>query len=172
MATRPAKHPFNVMPRSGFPIRIHEVIVALKIAATAALLVVTQIRAMSFTTAAMVLPGLNPNQPSQRMKQPMVASERLCPGTGLILPFSSYFPKRGPSTITPAKAAQPPTECTTVEPAKSHIPSFANQPPPQIQCQVIGYMIATSTKEKTINEPYLMRSATAPETIVAAVPAN
>jgi hypothetical protein len=35
--------------------------------------------------------------------------------------------------MTPASAAQPPTECTTVEPAKSHMPAFCSHPPPQIQ---------------------------------------
>ena len=41
--------------------------------------------------------------------------------------------------MTPASAAQPPTEWTTVEPAKSRkLPSCASQPPPQIQWPVIG----------------------------------
>src|SRR3989338_4281455 len=172
MATRPARQPFSVMPRSGLPIRIHDITVALKIAAMAALLVVPQMRAMSSKAAAIVLPGLTPNQPSHRMKQPIVASERLWPGMGFTPPFSSYLPKRGPSTSTPASAAQPPTECTTVEPAKSQKPSVASHPPPQIQCPVTGYMKPTSTNEKAMNETYLMRSATAPETIVAAVPAK
>ena len=37
---------------------------------------------------------------------------------------------------------------------------------------MIGYMNATRMKLKIRNEPNLMRSATAPETMVAAVPAN
>ncbi len=45
-------------------------------------------------------------------------------------------------------------------------------PPPQIQWPVIGYMKATRMKLNTRKAMNLMRSATAPETIVAAVPAN
>jgi hypothetical protein len=47
-----------------------------------------------------------------------------------------------------------------------------SRPPPQIQWPEIGYITATRTKLKRMNEENLMRSATAPETIVAAVPAN
>ena len=39
------------------------------------------------------------------------------PGIGMVLP-SLYLPIRGPRISAPARAAQPPTECTTVEPAK------------------------------------------------------
>ena len=41
-------------------------------------------------------------------------------------------------TIVPAKPAQPPTECTIVEPAKSMKPSSLSHPPPQPQCPTIG----------------------------------
>ena len=68
---------------------------------------------------------------------PIVASDRLWPGIALIWPLSN-LPMRGPSMITPAKAAQPPTLCTTVEPAKSYMPSFDSQPPPQTQCPTTG----------------------------------
>ena len=57
---------------------------------------------------------------------------------GLGTPSGLYLPMRGPSSRMPANAAQPPTECTTVEPAKSNMPSAASQPPPQIQCPVTG----------------------------------
>jgi len=43
-----------------------------------------------------------------------------------------------PSTITPARASQPPVECTTVAPAKSTIPRAASHPPPRIQCPTMG----------------------------------
>ena len=49
------------------------------------------------------------------------------------LPPGPYLPRRGPRTRMPASAAQPPTLCTTVEPAKSQKPAVASQPPPQIQ---------------------------------------
>jgi hypothetical protein len=54
--------------------------------------------------------GLNPNQPSQSTKAPIVAILRLWPGIGLILPLFVYFPTRGPEMITPDSAAHPPTE--------------------------------------------------------------
>ena len=41
IATNPARHPFNVIPRSGFPSRIHAVIVAVRVAKAAAVFVVT-----------------------------------------------------------------------------------------------------------------------------------
>ena len=66
-----------------------------------------------------VLPGLNPNQPNQSTRQPMKASDMLCPGMACTLPVEEYFPMRGPRITAPVRAAQPPTECTTVQPAKS-----------------------------------------------------
>ncbi len=145
---------------------------ALNAAAAAAMLVVTAMRAMSPGEAAIVLPGLNPNHPNHRTSAPIVADVMLWPGMGLIRPSLPNLPMRGPRRITPARAAQPPTEWTTVEPAKSHMPSLARKPPPQIQWPVIGYMRPTMTKLKTMKAWNLIRSATAPETIVAAVPAK
>ena len=57
----------------------------------------------------------------------------LCPGIALEDPSGLYFPTRGPSKIAPIKATHAPVEWTTVEPAKSHMPISASQPPPQIQ---------------------------------------
>jgi len=74
--------------------------------------------------------------------------------------------------MAPARAAQPPTLWTTVEPAKSKKPILARKPPPQIQWPVMGYITPTRTREKTRNEPYRVRSFIAPETMVAAVPAK
>src|SRR3989338_6356715 len=119
MATSPARQPFKVIPKSVFPNKTHDATVALNIAAAAAVLVVMQICDIAFGSAAIVEPGLNPNQPSHRTNVPIVARLRLCPGIGFIEPSSLYFPNLGPSIITPANAAQPPIECTTVEPAKS-----------------------------------------------------
>jgi hypothetical protein len=98
--------------------------------------------------------------------------DMLCPKIGLMEPSLRYLPIRDPRSSTPARAAQPPTECTTVEPAKSNIPRDARKPPPQIQWPVIGYRMPTSRKEKKMKEWNLIRSATAPETMVAAVPAK
>ena len=66
-----------------------------------------------------MLPGLKPNQPKARMNVPRIARIWLWPGIVLAEPSLLYLPIRGPSTIAPARAHQPPTEWTTPEPAKS-----------------------------------------------------
>ncbi len=71
---------------------------------------------------ASVLPGLKPNQPKARMKQPRTPIGMLWPGIGFAEPSLLYLPMRGPSTIAPASAVTPPTMCTTDEPAKSTWP--------------------------------------------------
>ena len=68
-------------------------------------------------------PPLNPNQPNQSMNVPIVARGRLEPGIGFTEPSSAYLPERAPMMIAPVNAAQPPTECTIVEPAKSRKPA-------------------------------------------------
>src|SRR5215475_9061342 len=96
---------------------------------------------------ASVDPGLNPNQPNARMKQPHSTHMVSCPGIGLGLPSRVYFPSRGPRISAQASAVMPPTECTTPDPAKSaypwpspkFAPSIASQPPPQAQLAKIGY---------------------------------
>ena len=97
-------------------------------AAAAAVLVVTAISAMASASAAIVLPGLKPNQPNQRTKQPIVAAVMLWPGIALTLPSLPYLPMRGPRMMTPVRAAQPPIECTCVEPAKSKKFQLGRQP--------------------------------------------
>src|SRR5512134_2605441 len=132
IATRPARQPFSVIPNSGFPKRIQAMIMEATVAAAAATLVVVATCAMDAASAAMVEPGLNPNQPNHRTNTPMAADVMLCPGMTFTLPLGPYFPRRGPSSMIPASAAQPPTECTTVDPAKSRKPFDASQPPPQM----------------------------------------
>ncbi len=73
MATSPARAPFKLMPTSGLPNRIHEVIMARTAPDAAARLVLTNIIAISLL-AAVVDPGLNPNQPSHKIKTPSAAS--------------------------------------------------------------------------------------------------
>ena len=61
-----------------------------------------------------------------------------------ILPSLPYFPILGPTTNAAARAIQPPTEWTAVDPAKSINPKFSIHPlvfpnkPPQTQCPDIG----------------------------------
>ena len=81
--------------------------------ATAAILVLTKTLAME--SASEIVPmascdaPLKPNQPSQRMKTPSVASGIFDPGIGTTLP-STYLPLRAPSISAPIRAAQPPVE--------------------------------------------------------------
>src|SRR6266545_3839032 len=127
------KEPLRIIERSGLPKNFQAIMDAATAPPAAAVFVVTAIRPIAFQSAAMVLPGLNPNQPNQRTKVPIVAAVMLCPGIGMTCPSLPYLPMRGPSIAAPTNAAQPPMEWTCVEQAKSNSPSFASQPPPQIQ---------------------------------------
>ncbi len=129
MPTRPARAPFRLMPISGFLKITQEVSMPATQPAQAARLVLTKIMAISVLPA-VVEPGLKPNQPSQRMNTPTAAMGRLWPGMALTSPFLPYLPNRGPMTMAPASDAQPPMECTTVEPAKSMKPMPSSQPLP------------------------------------------
>ena len=53
-------------------------------------------------------------------------------------PSLRYLPQRGPTTSAPASAAQPPVECTIVEPAKSVKPICPSQPPPHVHAPTMG----------------------------------
>src|SRR5467141_4633452 len=104
------------------------------------------IRRLPLDEAPSVLPGLNPNQPNARMKQPIKTAEMSCPMIGLAEPSRLNLPRRGPTIMHTAKAVSPPTECTTPEPAKSAypfpsprlVPSCASHPPPQAQLAKSG----------------------------------
>jgi len=77
------------------------------------------IRKLPLPEAPSVEPGLNPNQPNARMKQPVSTMTMSCARMAFDFPVRSYLPIRGPSIIATANAVIPPTECTTPEPAKS-----------------------------------------------------
>ncbi len=92
------------------------------------------------------------------------------PGRALGLPSAeSKRPRRAPSNNAPASAAHPPTEWTNVEPAKSLNPNVLSQPSPHTQLPVIGYIKPVSRATNAKNGQILMRSASAPDTIDAAV---
>ena len=76
-------------------------------------------RRLPLPDAPSVDPGLKPNQPNARMKQPVRTITISCPTRALDLPARVYLPMRGPTMMARAKAVSPPTECTTPEPAKS-----------------------------------------------------
>ena len=142
IATRPARAPLSAKVRSTFLNSTWAVSMAATTPAAAARLVLTNTMAMAAASSALPSascePPLNPNQPSHRMKVPRVASGRLAPGMGLTRPSGPYLPFRAPRMIAPVSAAQPPTEWTTVEPAKSEKPNSARKPPPQLQAPWIG----------------------------------
>ena len=95
-ATRPARVPFSIMLRSGLPRAIQAVAVAVRHPAAAAMLVLSATAVMPATSAAMVLPGLKPNQPSQRMSVPRVAKPMLWPGIGWTRPSLPNLPEARP----------------------------------------------------------------------------
>ncbi len=81
--------------------------------------------------------------------------------------------------MTAARLTQPPTECTTVVPAKSMKPKAASQPdasplsaPPQAQWPKTGYTSAAMMLAVMRNPEKRMRSATAPDMMMVAVPQN
>ena len=131
--------PLPVMPTSGLPLLSQMVHMAATPPAAAASSVMT---AMSMTgrSAASSEPGLKPNQPTNRITVPRATSGMLWPRMARGLPSLVYLPRRGPRMSAPMRAAQPPTLCTMVEPAKSlnGVSSWASQPPPQVQCTTIG----------------------------------
>ena len=78
IATRPAKHPLRIIEKSGFLSSSQAVISALIEPVAAATLVFTSTWAMAEPSpTAIVEPGLNPNQPSQRMSTPRAAEVML-----------------------------------------------------------------------------------------------
>ena len=125
--TRPANAPFRVIPTLGLP-AIIEVYIAATDAADADNVVVTAIAAKSTSTAAKADPTLNPYHPNHKINTPSAAATIELPGIGRGFPLLSNFPIRGPTTCIPARAAKPPTICTTPEPAKSTNPMSVNQP--------------------------------------------
>ena len=88
---------------------------------------------------------------------------RACPSSLLNLP------SLGPTTMMPARAAQPPTLCTMVEPAKSLNPSSFSHPPPHVHAPTTGYSTAVSTRTNRKKDHIFTRSAIAPDTMDAAV---
>ena len=69
---------------------------------------------------------------------PRVTTRMLEGGVSRTDPSRRNLPSRGPTTSTPAKAAQPPVLCTMVEPAKSVNPISFSQPPPQVHAPTMG----------------------------------
>ena len=110
IATSAAIAPFSIIERSGFLITIHDAVTAPRTPADAARFVFRATYAKNPTPPKSTLsvePGLNPNQPNQRMITPSVVYAMLWPGIGWGFP-STYFPMRGPRSRAPARPASAP----------------------------------------------------------------
>src|SRR5580704_1702483 len=119
IATNPASIPLHAMVMSGLPNRKYQINIATAEPATAARFVLTATTEIRRSVAPSVEPGLNPIQPNSRMNVPVTTYTTLWAGKTRIFPPGPNFPRRGPSMIASAMAQNPPTACTTVDPAKS-----------------------------------------------------
>ena len=146
IATRPAIAPLPAMPMS-IVLRIRYMVDTAAITPAAAARFVTStisanrlpIPAAASPKMPRVEPGLNPNQPSHRIRTPSPTSGIECPGIARGLPPFVYLPRRGPSSSSAARAPVAPIRWTTVEPAKSCMPMLTcSQPPPKIQWLITG----------------------------------
>ena len=72
--TKPASEPFNVIERSGFLLRTHEVIIAPTTPAEAARVVVTKTRETLLGSADKTDPPLKPYHPNHNKKTPIDAN--------------------------------------------------------------------------------------------------
>ena len=142
MATSPARAPLRLEASPRRPKRARATITAAISPAAPARLVLA--RTLLMTTASVGVdsascePALNPNQPSHRISPPKVTRSTLDGGVAFTLPSGRNLPRRGPTTSRAARAAQPPTECTAVAPAKSWKPRSWSHPPPHDQDPATG----------------------------------
>ena len=150
IATRPARQPLSAIEKSMRLSSAMPETIAARMPAAAASVVFTSTRETTCGSALRAEAPLKPNQPNQSRNTPIVASGMLWPMIAMGFPLT-YFPMRGPSSRMPESAAQPPTLCTKVEPAKSwKLNRSSSQPPPHPQEPRIGYTIATYTAVKTM----------------------
>src|SRR4029077_12396393 len=180
MATRPASMPLQAIEISGLPKTKYQKIIAVAEPATAARLVFTAMTEMRRSVAPSVEPGLKPIQPNRRIKVPVTTKTMLCAGKARGFPSGPYLPSRGPRITASAIAQNPPTACTTVDPAKSTYPwpqfmvapNCDSQPPPQTQQPNMGYSSAPMKSSQRTNPQKVMRSQIAPTMIYPAVSMN
>ena len=139
IATRAAIAPFPTMPMSSVFIFNWLVIAAASTPAAAAIWVTMRISVKRPSRAPRVDPGLNPNQPSHRIRTPSPKMGIECPGIARGLPSAPYLPRLAPSSSRAARPPVAPIRWTAVEPAKSCMPTLAcSQPPPNTQWAPIG----------------------------------
>src|SRR5262249_33323716 len=118
IATRPASMPLQAIEMSGLPNLSDQNTIAVAAPATAARLVFTAITEICRSVAPSVDPPLKPIQPNSRINVRATTNGTLCARNARGLP-PAYFPARGPKITASAMAQNPPTVCTTVDPAKS-----------------------------------------------------
>ena len=140
--TRPARAPFNAKLKSTLPYKIDAKIIAATKPPAAAMFVFTYTLAIAAASAALPSaswdPPLKPNHPNHSIKVPIVAKGKFDPGIAITEPLEAYLPNLGPIIIAPVNAAHPPTEWTSVEPAKSEKPISERNPPPHTHEAWIG----------------------------------
>ena len=101
--------------------------------ASAAALAATCVLMIAVAASSVALsaePPLNPNQPTHSRPAPAMVSAGLCGSISVL-----GKPWRLPSSTAMTSAETPAVVWTTIPPAKSSVPSFAeSQPPPHTQC--------------------------------------
>src|SRR5579862_5415257 len=103
MATRPARKPLTVSPKSHFPaVLIYEYKSEVRPAEHAASVVLNDTRPIPCASSAeSVLPGLKPYHPNHRMRPPVAPMIRSCGFIGAPPSRLNTRPRRGPRTIAP-----------------------------------------------------------------------
>ena len=120
IATRPATAPEAAPSTVGLPRELHSVNIQASAAAAVAVFVVMKaLAARPF--AASALPALNPNQPNQSRLAPITRHRQVVRRHGLVTIALCACPM----TSAAASAETPEEMCTTVPPAKSSAPRFA-----------------------------------------------
>src|SRR5271155_5833867 len=119
IATSPASMPLQAIVMSGLPNMKYHSSIAAADPATAARFVLIATTAMRRSVAPRVEPGLNPIQPNSKINVPLTTNTMLCAGNARGFPSGPYLPSRGPNMTDKAIAQNPPTPCTTLDPAKS-----------------------------------------------------
>ena len=142
IATSPLMAPFNPARRSTRPSACRDKASAVSTPVAAARFVLVTITLTATASAALPRascePPLKPRKPNQMMNTPSVTAGTLDGGVASTLPSLRNLFRRAPTITAPASAAQPPVECTTVEPAKSLKPNAPSHPPPQVQAPTSG----------------------------------
>ena len=91
MATRPANAPLKAIVASHLPNIARAVTIAAMQPNAAAAFVLIVTLAINSGSADIVLPGLNPNQPSHRMNTPRATNTRLWPGIARVVSSSGVL---------------------------------------------------------------------------------